>query len=253
MKLLNDTSLIFRRSMRSILRQPTWIIIGLMQPVLYLVLFGPLLERVVQAPGFPEGGAWNVFVPGLVVQIALFAGGFAGFGFVAQIRYGVIERFRVTPVSRTALLLGMALRDVVILELQALMLMAISLPLGLRIEPIGVVITVAMLALIGLALGSGSYIVALITKSEDALAPIVNSIAIPLLLLSGMMLPMSLAPDWLRTIATANPLLHAVEALRAVFRGTPGDPSVVFGLALFAVLACVGLWGAGRAFGRAVA
>lgn len=81
----------------------------------------------------PPGGAWNVFVPGLLVQIALFSGAFAGFGLVAQIRTGVIERLRVTPVGRVALLFGFALRDVTILVVQALILILISIPLGLRI------------------------------------------------------------------------------------------------------------------------
>jgi ABC-2 type transport system permease protein len=252
MKLVRDTRLIFARSMRSVIRQPVWVIIGLSQPILYLVLFGPLLEKVVQAPGFPAGGAWNVFVPGLLVQIALFAGAFAGFALVAQIRTGVIERLRVTPVSRTALLLGMALRDVTILLVQSLILIVAAIPLGLRIDATGLGITLVMLALVGLTLGSASYAVALFTKSEDALAPITNSIAIPLLLLSGMLLPMSLAPDWLRTIAQADPLLHAVEAIRSVFLGHPGDSTVTVGLAVFAVFAALGLWGAGRAFGRAV-
>src|SRR5262245_20698913 len=248
MKLLRDTRLIFQRSFRLTLLQPVWVFIGLSQPILYLLLFGPLLEKVVQAPGFPEGGAWNIFVPGLLVQIALFGGAFVGFGLVAQIRYGVVERLRVTPVSRTALLLGMALRDIVILEVQALVLIGLSIPLGLHIDPAGVLVTMAILALVGLALGSGSYVIALVTKSEDARAPVVNSIAIPLLLLSGMLLPMALAPEWLRTVAQADPLLHAVEGIRAVFLGHPGDQSVFVGLAMFAILAVLGLWGAGKAF-----
>jgi ABC-2 type transport system permease protein len=252
MKLLRDTSLIYRRSMKQTLRQPVWVAIGLLQPLMFLFLFGPLLEQVVRAPGFPQGGAWNVFVPGLLVQIALFAGVFAGFGLVAQIRTGVLERFRVTPVSRTALLFGFALRDTTILVVQALLLIAIAIPLGLHIDAAGVAITILLLALVGLALGSGSYVIALATKSEEALAPITNTISMPLLLLSGVLLPMALAPVWLQTIATANPLLHAVDAVRAVFVGHPGDPAVGFGLGLFAVLAAVGLWGAGRMFGRTV-
>jgi ABC-2 type transport system permease protein len=253
MKLLRDTWLIYARSVRQTLRQPVWVIIGLSQPIIFLFLFGPLLEPLVQAPGFPAGGAWNVFVPGLLVQIALFSGAFAGFGLVAQIRTGVIERLRVTPVRRSALLFGFALRDVTILVVQSLILILISIPLGLRVDLAGVAVTVVLLALVGLALSAASYVLALVTKSEEALAPITNSLSMPLLLLSGIFLPMSLAPDWLRTISQANPLLYAVEAVRAVFLGQPGDSAVVLGIALFAGLAAFTLWGAGRAFGRAVA
>ena len=252
MKLLRDTWLIYVRSVKQTLRQPVWVAIGLAQPLMFLLLFGPLLQNI-SAPGFAEGGAWNMFVPGLLVQIALFAGAFAGFGLVGQIRTGVIERFRVTPVSRTALLFGFALRDITILVAQALLLIAIAIPLGLHIDAQSVAITLVLLALVGLALGSGSYVIALATKSEEALAPIVNTISMPLLLLSGIFLPMTLAPEWLRTVANANPLLHGVDAVRAVFLGHPGDPAVGFGLGLFAVLAAIALWGAGRMFGRTVA
>ena len=97
MKTLRDTWLMFQRSVWLTLRSPVWLFFGLMQPILYLVLFGPLLEKIVQAPGFPPGGAWNVFVPGLLIQIAMFGASFVGFGLIAELRYGVVERMRVTP------------------------------------------------------------------------------------------------------------------------------------------------------------
>ena len=253
MKLLRDTWLIFQRSISLTIHTPAWLFIGLMQPILYLVLFGPLLKAISSAPGFPGGGSWNVFVPGLLVQIALFSGGFVGFALVAQLRYGVIERFRVTPISRTAVLLGMSLRDVVVLVGQALILIALAIPFGLSVDPYGLAVTIAILVALGLTLAPTSYVIALQLRSEDAFAQFINSIAIPMLLLSGILLPMSLAPAWLGTLAAADPLLHAVEAIRAVFTGRPADPAVPLGLALFAVLAVVALLGARRAFSRAVA
>lgn len=253
MKLLRDTWLIFERSLLLTLRNPAWLVLGLMQPILYLVLFGPLLKSVASAPGFPGGGSWNVFVPGLLVQIALFSGGFVGFSLVAQLRYGVVERFRVTPMSRTAMLLGMSLRDVVVLVSQALILIVVAIPFGLTVDAYGLAVTIAILIALGLTLAPTSYVIALQLRSEDALAQFINAVAVPMLLLSGILLPMSLAPGWLGTLATADPLLHAVEAIRAVFTGRPTDPAVPLGLALFAGLAVLALLGARRAFGRAVA
>src|SRR4051812_5577656 len=116
------------------LRNPVWVFIGLLQPILYLVLFGPLLKSVASAPGFPQGGAYNVFVPGLLIQLAMF-GLFVGFGLIAELRYGVVERMRVTPMSRTAMLLGRSLRDVVMLLVQALIMIVLAIPFGLHIEP----------------------------------------------------------------------------------------------------------------------
>jgi ABC-2 type transport system permease protein len=253
MKTIRDTWLVFERSVWLTLRSPVWLFFGLMQPILYLVLFGPLLEKIVQAPGFPPGGAWNVFVPGLLIQIAMFGGSFVGFGLIAELRYGVVERMRVTPMSRVAMLLGRSLRDVLFLLCQAIILIVIAIPFGLRVDPPAIVLTLALLALIGLALSPFSYTLGLITKSEDALAPAINTIIFPILLLAGILLPMSLAPDWLRTLANFNPFAHAVDAARALFNGDMGNPEIVLGTALMAILAVICLQLGARAFSRAVA
>jgi ABC-2 type transport system permease protein len=253
MKTLRDTWLIFNRSVWLTIRNPVWLFFGLMQPVLYLTLFGPLLEKVVQAPGFPAGGAWNVFVPGLLIQIAMFGGGFVGFGLVAELRSGVVERMRVTPMSRVAMLLGRSLRDVVFLLVQAIVLILVATPFGLALDPAAIVPTLGLLALIGLVLAPTSYALALRLKSEDALAPVVNSVMLPVLLLSGILLPMTLAPDWLRTIAEFNPFSHAVDAIRALFIGNFGDPQVAFAVGIMGVLAALAVWFGARAFGRAAA
>src|SRR5512142_3323767 len=107
--------IVFRRAMRLSLRNPVWVIIGLFQPLLYLALFGPLLQRLTRLPGFPHGSSWRVLVPGLLVQLGIFGAAFVGFGLIEEMRSGVIERMRVTPASRTALLAGRVLRDVVVL------------------------------------------------------------------------------------------------------------------------------------------
>jgi ABC-2 type transport system permease protein len=250
MHVLRDTWLIFRRSMILTLRQPVWVIFGLIQPVLYLVLFGPLLEASVKAAGAGTN-AYNWFIPGLLIQTALFGGAFVGFGLIAELRYGVVERMRVTPMSRSAMLLGRSLRDVVILVVQAALMMVLAIPFGLTIDPAGAAVTLALLALIGLVMAPLSYTAGLVLKSEDALAPLVQGVALPLLLLSGILLPMALAPDWLRTLSTLNPLTHAADAARALFNADWGNPEVAIGVGLTTALAVFAVWIASRAFSRA--
>jgi ABC-type multidrug transport system permease subunit len=104
---------VFVRSVRPTLHNPVVIVIGLAQPMLYLLLFGPLLRGVAGS-----GSSWQWFVPGVMVQMALFGTAYAGFGLIPEIRPGALERLRVTPVRRTALLLGGVLRDVVLLVVQ---------------------------------------------------------------------------------------------------------------------------------------
>jgi ABC-2 type transport system permease protein len=252
MKTIRDTWLIFRRSLVLTLRQPVWIVFGMMVPVLYLVLFGPLLEGAMQSAGTGTN-AFNWFVPGLIIQIAIFGTAFGGFGLIAELRSGVVERMRVTPMSRASMLLGRSLRDVVILMVQATIMIVLAIPFGLEIDPQSVVAVLGLLLLIGLSVAPLSYAGALILKTEDAFAPVVNAIALPLLLLSGILLPMALAPDWLQFLSTINPLTHAVDAARALFNGDWGNPDVAVGVAISAIFAVFAVWIGSRSFSRAVA
>jgi len=250
MRAVRDTWLIFRRSTILTLRQPTWLFFGIMYPVLYLVLFGPLLDKAI-GPATGGVSATNWFVPGLLVQVALFGSAFVGFGLIAELRYGVVERMRVTPMSRTAMLLGRSLRDVVLLEVQALVMILLAIPFGLHLDPAGIAVTFGVLGLIALVMAPLSYAAALVLKSEDAFAPLVQSITMPLLLLSGILLPMALAPEWLQFLSSINPLTHATDAVRAVFNGQWGDSEIVLGTAITAVLAVIAVRFAGRSFSRA--
>ena len=253
MRTIRDIWLIFERSITLSLRNPVWVIMGILQPILYLLLFGPLLTNIARMPGFPPGGAFNVFVPGLLVMTALFGSAFVGFGLCDEMREGVVERMTVTPMSRVAMLVGRSLRDVVLLLGQGLIIVALAMPFGLEINVGGVLVAFAMLALIGIMMSPVSYTLALILKSEDSLAPVVNGISLPLLLLSGVMLPMSLAPDWLQTVAKFNPLYHAVAAIRALFNASYGDGEIVVGLLVLVFLAFVTIAFGARSFSRAAA
>src|SRR3954467_2689478 len=250
MKLLRDISLIFQRQMQLLLRNPVWVFVGVFQPVMYLLLFAPLLKPALQVKTDAE--AYEMFVPGLLVLLAIFGGLFQGFGLIAELRAGVIERSRVTPVSRLALLLGRSLRDVVSLLAQAVIITLLALLFDLRVYLINLLLAYLMLALISLMTSALSYGVALLVKSEDALAPLMNTVAQPVLLLSGILLPLTFAPGWLQGIADWNPFSWAVNGTRALFVGDLGDPAVWRGLLIMAVLAVLAVTWAGREFARSI-
>jgi ABC-2 type transport system permease protein len=237
MDTLRDTVLIFRRQMRQSLRNPVWVIIGLTQPILYLALFGPLLTHLTSAPGFPPGNAWQVYVPGLLVQLGLFGSAFVGFGIIAEWRMGVIERMRVTPVARMALLLGRVMRDVIVLLVQSIVLILAATGFGLRAPLGGILIGLGIIVLLAISLSSLSYATGLMTKSEDAFAPLLNMVSIPIMLLSGILLPMTLAPHWLQNLAHINPFLYIVQAMRDVFLGHYATKHVAEGLFVAIILA----------------
>jgi len=241
MTFFRDTWIIFSRSMRMSLRQPLWVLIGLLQPILYLTLFGPLLQNIAATSGF-QGDAWQVFVPGLLVQLGIFGGLFVGFGIIAEWRSGVIDRQLVTPAARTSIIAGRTLRDVVVITVQAIVLVGCSWLLGLRVPVGALLIGLVLVALLGAAFSFISNAIGIATKSEDALAPMVNTLALPILLLSGILLPMNIAPLWLQTVSNFNPFKHIVEALRAVFRSDFSNPIVWIGVLLAVVLVVLGAW-----------
>jgi len=249
MKALRDVWLIFERSMGTTLRNPVWVVVSLAQPVFFLVLFGPLVTSL-SGPGIPAGDAFNSFVPGLLIQLGLFGALFVGFSLIADVRNGVIDRMRVTPVSRSAMLLGRALRDVAILLVQSVFLIVAALPFGLHASPLGVMGAIGLMVITGLFMVATSYALALRLRSEDTLAPLLNMISTPLLLLSGILLPLTLAPGWLQWISRFNPLKYAVDAERDLFHGRLTTTPVVEGVGVMAGLAILSLWLSTRAFSR---
>jgi ABC-2 type transport system permease protein len=254
MSFISDTLFVFRRQQRLILRVPVFLIVGVLQPILYLALFGPLLTRLpagTLSGGPGTGGtaeAYQFFVPGLLIQLALFGSTFVGFAIISEWRAGIIERYRVTPVSRVALLTGRVLRDVVTLVVQSTVLILAGLAFGLR-APLGaVLLSYVYLVLVAIGLSSLSYATALRIKSEDAFAPLVNSVVVPLILLSGVMLPMTLGPGWLQGIARVSPFRYIIDAMREAYAGRYWDAVTVEGLCVAVGLAAVLLWLGSRVF-----
>jgi len=256
MSFIHDTWFIFRRQVRLVLRNPAFLTIGLLQPILYLVLFGPLLANL--PAGSLSGGsgtsgtanAYRFFVPGLLIQLALFGSTFVGFAIISDWRSGVIERYRVTPVSRVAILAGRVLRDVAMLIIQSIILIVAGLAFGLRAPLPAVLMGFVYIVLVAIGLASVSYAVALTLKSEDAFAPLINSIIVPLVLLSGIMLPLNLGPGWLQGIARISPFRYIIDAMRQAYAGHYFDTIVVEGLAVAVGLAAVLMWLGSRVFVR---
>ncbi len=251
MKLFRDTWLLFSHNLRITLRTPVWVIFGLFQPICYLLLFAPMLDGLSGSMGIPPGGAFNFFTPGLLLMTAMLSAAFTGFGLLASLRSGEIERLRVTPVNRLALLLGLVLRDGLVLLVQCGLLVGIAMLLGLRPSLPGTLLLLVLLLLIGLLMAALSYGLALAVKDENALASTVNFFFLPLLLLSGIFLPLSLAPATIQWLARANPMLYGVDAARALINGNLADPAVLLGFGVFAVLAALALAWAGRSIREA--
>ncbi len=258
MSFIHDTLTVFRRQLRLSLRTPAWVVIALVQPILYLALFGPLLTKLPLgaldgSSGLAPAGsaaAYKFFVPGLLIQLGLFGSTFVGFAIISDWRAGVIERFRVTPVSRLSIMAGRVLRDVVVLVVQAVILVLAGVAFGLRAPVTAVLLSLGFIVLVAVGLASVSYATALIVKSEDAFAPMLNSVVLPLTLLSGIMLPIALGPGWLQGIARVSPFRYIIDAMRDAFAGHYANMVMLEGVLVAAGVAVVCMWLGSRVFVR---
>lgn len=253
MKVLRDIWLVFQRHMLLMIRSPLWVFLGVSQPIVYLLLFAPLLKPALASMGATDqAAAYRIYVPGMLVALALAGGLYVGFGLLGELAAGVVERARVTPVSRIALLLGRALRDVVTLIVQAIIIVVLSLLFGLTVSIGSLLIGYGILALITLTSASVSYGIALKVTNPAVLGQVINNVAQPLMLLSGTLLPIALAPLWLRRVADGNPFSWAVTGMRALFTGHPDDPSVWKSALMMACVAVLAIAWSGRMFARSI-
>ncbi|MFK4068766.1 ABC transporter permease [Streptomyces sp. NPDC029674] len=225
--LLSDTALIFGRYARQTLRSKFQILFGVLTPLLYLLFFGPLLTDL---PLGSRGDSWQVLVPGLLLQLGLFGATFSGFALIIEKQFGVVERMRVTPVSRLALLLGRILRDAALFVFQAVLLVLAALVMGLRAPLGGILIGFAFVALLTAGLASLSYALAMKVSKAHEFGPAVNAISMPSMLLSGLMLPMALAPAWLDVLSHFMPFRYLVDAVRAGYVGDYATTTMLYGV-----------------------
>ncbi|MFC7485587.1 ABC transporter permease [Knoellia sp. CPCC 206453] len=240
MTFLRECFIVFRRQLRMNLRNPAWVIIGLLQPIMYLFLFGPLLKPLVKQLGVAN--EYTFFVPGMLVQLGIFGAFFAGFGLIGEWREGVIEAERVTPASRTALLVGRLIRDMIQLLVQAVILVGLGYALGMAGSAKGIIFGVVLTLLVGGACAAASNALALTVKSEDVMAPIMNMLMMPVLLLSGILLPMTLGPKWLQNVSDWMPFKWVTDGVRTAFSGEFARDPMLYGTLWAAALFVAALW-----------
>ena len=245
---LSDTGLIFERYARQTLRSKFQILFGVLMPLLYLLFFGPLLTDL---PLSAQADSWQVLVPGLLLQLGLFGAAFAGFSVIIEKNHGVVERLRVTPVSRLALLLGRVLRDAALFVFQAVLLVLAALAMGLRAPLAGVLIGFAFVALLTLSLASLSYALALKVRTPQEFGPAINALAMPSMLLSGLMLPMTLAPGWLNVVSHFMPFRYLVDAVRDAYIGEYATATMLYGVLVALGFAALAVTVGTRVFRRA--
>lgn len=238
--LVRDTTIVFARELRPMLRDPFSVVFSLIQPLVFLGLFAPLLSGV---PGLGEASPLQWFVPGIVVMSCLFGASMTGSNLLFEMQTGSHERTLVTPLSRSSLLMGRALKEIVPVLVQAVIVIAVVVPFSFELHVAGTVVGLLMLSVFCVGLGSLSYSLALAAKGQDWIFwTVQQTFLFPVLLLAGMLLPVESGPGWLQTASRLNPLTYVVDAERALFAGSFDLDVVASGFAAAAVVCALGLW-----------
>ena len=241
--LLRDSAIVMVRELRPVLHDPFSVIFGLIQPLVFLGLFGPLLVGSLGEQGGALGdNVWQWFVPSIIVMATLFGTSMTGSNLMFEFQTGAHERMLVTPLARPSLLIGRSFKEMVPLGAQAIVIIAVMIPFGLRPSPFGTLIGIVMLAVFGVGLGSLSYALAIAVRRQDWMFWVVQqTLLFPLMILSGMLLPLEAGPEWMQAASQVNPLTHLVDAERALFAGDLASSTVLWGWVAAVGLAAIGL------------
>lgn len=240
MNAILDTWYLFVRNLRNSSRVPMIWVMTLVQPVIWLLLFGQLFRNLVNLPDFPYESYLAYLAPGIILMTALFGAAFSGMGTLVDIDLGYLDKMLVTPVSRNAIMLGRMGGDVVRVVAQVIIIVLIVLLMGVGFTTgfAGFVTAIAIVALMVIGFAGLSNIVALRIRDHQLFIMVVNFFTLPLIFLSSAMMPMAMLPPWLQTVAKCNPVTYAADGIRTLMN--TGFDGVVLGKA-FLVLGGVAL------------
>ena len=183
---MHDTAAVFTREFLVIVRDPFTLVFSLLQPLVFLGLFGPLLDGMLEGQSIGGADALQWFLPGVLVRIAIFGTGMVGGNLLYELMTGAYERILATPLHRSSILTGRALKEFAPLVAQALLITVVAIPFGLEFYPVHVLVGLLILGIFGIRLGSLSYALGLASKGRAWLFwGVQQSLIFPLLMLAG--------------------------------------------------------------------
>ena len=238
------------RHLRALMRQPWWIVISLVQPVTYLLLYGQVFARVVELPGVTANNSATFVTPGIVIMMALFGGGWNGMVIIMEIDQGVMDRFLVSPVSRVAIIAGRLMQMALIVAFQSLILLGLGSLTGARYAGglVGLIVLVVCAVLIAVPFGALSNAMALVIRRTESVIGASNFILLPMTFLSPVFMEPQLMPGWIRTVSRFNPVAWSVEAARSALSTAPDWRLIGSRLGSLVLLSIASAWLASRAF-----
>ncbi|MFI6049193.1 ABC transporter permease [Streptomyces violascens] len=223
---IRDSLVVAKRNLIRMTRIPEMVIFGLIQPIMFVVLFSYVFGGSVNIGGTTDAGAYREFLmAGIFAQTVTFATAGAGAGIADDMHKGLIDRFRSLPMARGAVLTGRTLADLVQTTLTVVVLAIVALLVGWRIHnglP-RMVGAFALLLLLGYAFSWIGALIGLSVRTPEAATSGGLIWLFPVTFVSNAFVNTSGMTAWLRHIAEWNPFSATVQACRTLF----GNPGVV--------------------------
>jgi ABC-2 type transport system permease protein len=245
MKTLTDTWYMVVRQARNLMREPIWIALILIQPMVWLILYGQLFKNVTRLGGFGTGSYITFLAPAIVVMNAFFGATWSGMSMIYDLDHKIVERFLATPGSRFAIVLSQIVRSALTAAIQAIVIMLVSLALGVRVHTglVGWLVIILAAILVNSAFAGISQGIALLTRREATMIALANFIGLPLLFVSTTLLARGQMPHWMQVAAHGNPMDWGVRAAReVVLPGTSWGTVGLYLLFLLVLSAATALW-----------
>ncbi len=235
---LAETWTLYERSTKKLLRRPVVLYFSLVQPVVWLLLFGQIFNRITSFPGAAQafGGLsyFQFFVPAVILQTLLFGAAQSGIGIINDMDTGFLDKLLTTPINRLAILMGKILADMTRMLIQGGLIIIIAWGFGqFQTQKVvyangilGLAGALGIALLFGVGLAGLNVFVALKTRNTESAFLIANFLTLPLLFTSSAQLPIQLLPDWLQSVARVNPVTYAIDSMRVMLNGAATVPDV---------------------------
>ncbi len=218
MNAVRDTWFMVGRQARNLMREPIWIAMILIQPLVWLILYGQLFKNVTHLGGFGTSSYITFLAPAIVVMNAFFGATWSGMAMIQDLHRDVVERFLATPVRRSSIVVSQIVRSAITAAIQAVIIIVVAWVLGATISQgfVGALVVVAAGMLVNSAFAGMSQGIALLTRKEATMIAVANFIGLPLLFLSSTLLATTQMPQWMQTVAKFNPVNWGVVMAREV-------------------------------------
>lgn len=217
---ISDTRYLFFKYLKLTWRMPMWTFFGLIQPLLWLIIFGQLFKGFSQLPQFPTGDYVQFLAPGVIVMTVLFGASWSGVSLLRDLRHGVMEKLLVAPILRSSIVLSRLLHNGFTVLVQVLLLVVVSAAIGAGMpKGPGFFWIWVVVLLLAIGFSAISNALAMFLKEEEPLVVMGNMLTLPLLFFSSALVPADFMPDWMRLLSRFNPVTYGVEAVRACYQG----------------------------------